>query len=395
MVALEVAMTHPTALRPQDKALRRHDKAMPDAEAREMLQRESLVHLGSTTEDGSIVLRPLHPIFLPSDETRVFFHGTALGERGSLAGRPASIGCEQVLGDIPSTATGPDRACPATTYFESVMAHGILEDVTDTQTKAAALQALMVRFQAEGGYRPIDPSAADFDRLYKNAVRSISIVALKIDSIVGKRSLGQTKSPAARDKIVTTVWTRGRPNDAKTVDAIVNARPTEAPLPALVAGPDGIRFHVAPPFAHAEEAAAPLENEYWNQLFDRPTLRDAHLGCDAWIVATSEGRVVASARALTDGAKRALVMDVVVASDKRRKGIGRALLGLLLDHPRVRHVGVIELGTRDAMAFYEEFGFEYGEKRHTSMTRLSHPIREKANNSVADYKPRSPPISVE
>jgi len=46
-----------------------------------------------------------------------------------------------------------------------------------------------------------------------------------------------------------------------------------------------------------------------------------------------------------------------VAADQRGKGIGKALVRPILDHPAVRDAKKIMLGTRDAMTLYEQFGF--------------------------------------
>jgi predicted N-acetyltransferase YhbS len=58
-----------------------------------------------------------------------------------------------------------------------------------------------------------------------------------------------------------------------------------------------------------------------------------------------------------DGAKRAWIYDVMVAPSWRGKGLGEALMRLLLDHPAVRHTRGVCLTTRDAQTFYARLGF--------------------------------------
>jgi predicted GNAT family acetyltransferase len=85
---------------------------------------------------------------------------------------------------------------------------------------------------------------------------------------------------------------------------------------------------------------------------------DSHLHASAWVVAKAkDGTVIASARALSDGARLAWIYDVIVAADWRGKGIGDAIVRLLLDHPRVRRARTVRLATRDAAAFYQRMGF--------------------------------------
>jgi len=86
-------------------------------------------------------------------------------------------------------------------------------------------------------------------------------------------------------------------------------------------------------------------------------LAEAHRGSGAWVGARAESGLIATARAISDGAKHAWIYDVDVRADMRGKGVGKLLMRLLLDHPRVRRARKVHLQTRDAMEFYEPFGF--------------------------------------
>jgi ribosomal protein S18 acetylase RimI-like enzyme len=68
--------------------------------------------------------------------------------------------------------------------------------------------------------------------------------------------------------------------------------------------------------------------------------------------------LVATARANSDGARHAYVADVAVAPEYRGRGLGDAVVRLLLEHPAVRGAGLVRLATADAQPFYERFGFE-------------------------------------
>jgi GNAT superfamily N-acetyltransferase len=84
----------------------------------------------------------------------------------------------------------------------------------------------------------------------------------------------------------------------------------------------------------------------------------AHLGSQAWVVACErDERIVGSARAVSDGARFAWLMDVIVAPEHRGRGIGQALVHALLEHPVLRGVAYIGLRTRDAHGLYTRFGF--------------------------------------
>ena len=69
------------------------------------------------------------------------------------------------------------------------------------------------------------------------------------------------------------------------------------------------------------------------------------------------------ATASADGVKTAYVADVAVAPEWRGRGLGKALVTRLLDHPAVRRVQRIDLMTRDAGPYYAGLGFQRVEGR--------------------------------
>jgi ribosomal protein S18 acetylase RimI-like enzyme len=109
--------------------------------------------------------------------------------------------------------------------------------------------------------------------------------------------------------------------------------------------------------ALAKDAAALLRDAYWNLDVPDEIIVRAQLGSSAWVGALEDGRLVATARALSDGVKLALVFDVMVAPDWRGRGLGEALMRRLLEHPAVRGARRVWLGTRDAQRFYARLGF--------------------------------------
>jgi ribosomal protein S18 acetylase RimI-like enzyme len=125
-----------------------------------------------------------------------------------------------------------------------------------------------------------------------------------------------------------------------------------------VPGPHGTRLVRALGEEGLRAAAALVANEYWNQGVERERLVRAMRGSTVVVGALDgEGRVVATARALSDGARSAWIGDVCVAEEWRGKGLGQAVVALLLEHPRVRDADRVRLNTRDAQGLYERFGF--------------------------------------
>lgn len=72
----------------------------------------------------------------------------------------------------------------------------------------------------------------------------------------------------------------------------------------------------------------------------------------------SGGRLVAFARVITDFVYKALILDVIVAEEHRKEGLGRALIDRIVTHPRLSSVRHLELYCRAEMIpFYERWGF--------------------------------------
>jgi len=321
------------------------------------------MHVFANGEDGFPLVRTVHGVVV---DGRIAFHAGDHGGKVSLLGRSVVLSVEQIVAEIPSTFIDPVMACPATTYFRSATAHGTLVRVDDPQRKARMLSALMQRFQPQGGYAPI---TAD-DPAYASALAPVLVAELVPVRVTTKHKLGQNRKRAVIEHVLEQLWERGDEGDLRAIRIVQEAHP-ERPLPAFLSGPGGTRFCVAPDAKDAEQVARLLEGQYWTQGLSPRELRDAQLGSNVWMVARdSQGVVVASVRALADGARLAYVLDVIVRPDLRGTGLGTALMRLLLCHPRVRGVRGLRLRTRDAQSFYHELGFVTRAELSEEMVRL-------------------------
>ena len=308
-----------------------------------LIGRVPAVHVASTGPEGEPVLRTLHGVV---HEDSVVFHGACRGEKVTCFGRPAVLTAAEILAEIPSHWTHPERACPATTFFRSAILHGVLEEIHDAPDRARCLQALMERFQPGGGYRPIHHS----DPLYRRALSSLALWRLRPSRVEFKEKIGLSKPDSWKQRALEGLWESGQ-------------------LPALraVLAAWGIQFRVSPDGSalrpvmgdtELEDTVALLHDAPWNTGVSTDQLAAAHRESPAWVGATDQaGRVIASARALSDTQKLAYIMDVAVAPSWRGRGLGREVMKLLLDHPSVRGCHRVELHTSTAGAFYAGLGF--------------------------------------
>lgn len=172
---------------------------------RELLTTVPVIHLAGTGRSGDPVLRTVHGVLVGDV---VAFHGAPAGEKMECLGRPVVLGVEDIVASIPSYFVDPERACPATTYYRSVHVHGVLEEVTDVEGKAAVLRALLAKHQPEGGHVPLTAK----DPLYAKAVAGLLVVHvdLRRAHVVGKAKLGQNRTPRQRAAVVAALRERAR-----------------------------------------------------------------------------------------------------------------------------------------------------------------------------------------
>ena len=324
---------------------------MPRPEAEALLGRAGVVRIAATGDAGDPVLRTVHPVVVRGG---LAWHGAPAGEKMETVGRAAVISAEEVVASIPSYFLDPERACPATTLYRSVEVHGVIERVDDPEHKAEVLQALMHKLQPEGGHVPIDARHP----LYQKAVAGILVLRVSLDRIDGKAKLAQNRARLERMRLLEKLWDRGLPGDPAAIELIRAANP-DTPVPAFLAGPDGVVLACALDTRDADAAADLLEGAYWNSDMTRADVVRAHQGSPAWVGARDgTGRLVATARAISDQGRRAWIYDVMVAPPFRGRGLGERLVRLLMAHPAVRRVLRVDLATRDAQSFYARLGFE-------------------------------------
>jgi GNAT superfamily N-acetyltransferase len=99
------------------------------------------------------------------------------------------------------------------------------------------------------------------------------------------------------------------------------------------------------------------EESYWAEgrtidVVTKSIERSISLGCFE-----PPGRQVGFARWVTDGTTFGWLCDVFVDDSVRGQGIGTFVVQTAIEHPEVRDVALLLLGTRDAHELYRRVGF--------------------------------------
>lgn len=330
--------------------LRRKEFAMNREEALQFLQRSPMIRFGTSLPEGVPILRTVNFVL---DGDWLLFHGAPSGEKVRCIGREVVLQADEQVTTIPSYFLDPERACPATTFYRSVQVQGRLERIEDPGHKSRMLARLMERYQPEGRYAPLSASAP----LYANAIRGVLVLGVRLQNVTGKAKLGQGRKPEELTSILEQLWARGEAGDPRAIELIASANPA-LPRPPFLRGPAGSNLVCFLDEGDVESATDLLEHTYWNEGTPRDAIARAQLGSSIWVGARDfSGSLIGTARANSDTSRHAFIADVAVAAAWQRRGLGKALVRLLLDHPKLRRVQYIRLGTADAQSFYEPFGF--------------------------------------
>ena len=100
-----------------------------------------------------------------------------------------------------------------------------------------------------------------------------------------------------------------------------------------------------------------LKSSYWAAERSEETMRKSWAESLCFGVYGADGMQIGFMRVVTDGAIFSWLCDVIVDKDHRGNGLGKWMMDVIVDHPRIRHTNM-GLGTRDAHGLYEKYGFE-------------------------------------
>jgi len=153
------------------------------------------------------------PVNFVSLDGYIYFHGASKGRKMSAIKQNANVGFSvvescSVIASYFSSSEG--LACPATHFFKSISIDGRAGIVSDRDEKARMFEALMLKYQPEGGYKSFT------DSVYDKSLAATAVVKIEIEDIKAKFKLGQHLKQERFDMIIEHLEERGSSTDIET-----------------------------------------------------------------------------------------------------------------------------------------------------------------------------------
>ncbi len=162
----------------------------------------------SIDKDGYPQIIPMNFVFV---NDAVYMHSHIKGEKLENIKRNGKVGFEvdQNVDFLPSYFTHPNDASQADTLYISVVIKGSGTIITDRKEKSLALNALMEKYQSEGGYEKIKP---DMD-----VVDEVAIIKIIPTIMRGKYKIGQHIEKKSRLELAKKILERNLPSAQDTL----------------------------------------------------------------------------------------------------------------------------------------------------------------------------------
>jgi len=185
------------------------------------LNEERVGRVASIDEQGYPQIIPMNFVYVKNDliDTQsdnknigaIYMHSHPIGEKIENIKRNSKVGFEvdSYVCFLPSYYFHPTDASQADTLYISVVIKGNAAIVQDPDEKANALNALMKKYQKEGGYESLSSKMG--------SVREVTVLKVVPDQIRGKYKIGQHWIPRYRLKMARNIIQREAEDDASKI----------------------------------------------------------------------------------------------------------------------------------------------------------------------------------
>ena len=174
----------------------------------QFLNQQDTGRICSIDKDGCPQIIPMNFVYV---NDAIYMHSHTKGEKLENIKKNSKVGFEvdQSLEFLPSYFTDPKDASQADTLYISVVIKGSGSIVSDRNEKTIALNALMKKYQPEGGYESIKPEM--------EVVDEVAIIKVVPATMRGKYKVGQHLDRSSRLELARKILEKNTPTAQNTL----------------------------------------------------------------------------------------------------------------------------------------------------------------------------------
>ena len=175
----------------------------------EFLSSESTGRIASVDVDGFPQIIPMNFVFI---NDVIYMHSHIRGEKLENIKRNDKVGFEvdRNLEFLPSYFFDPTDASLADTLYISVVMKGICQIIEDNEEKTLALNALMKKYQPEGGYEPMNPEM--------EVLNEVAVIKVTPQTMRGKYKIGQNLKDSEKRELAENIFKRNSKTARNTLE---------------------------------------------------------------------------------------------------------------------------------------------------------------------------------
>jgi predicted FMN-binding regulatory protein PaiB len=158
-------------------------------------------------------------VFNPIFDGKTFYIHLNRGDeqvRALRSSGSAALVFQDILAVIPSHWVDAHYGGAATAYYRFAEFQCSVKLAEEPAEMVRVLQAMLDRFQPEGGYDPLDPASAR----YRPSFEMLVIAELEPITVRAKWKLGQNRPESVRREVARRLRERAKGSDARAADEI-------------------------------------------------------------------------------------------------------------------------------------------------------------------------------
>jgi len=177
----------------------------------QFLNEEHVGRIASLDKDGFPQIIPMNFAFVNG---AVYMHSHTRGEKldNIRANQKVGFEVDREVEFLPSYFSSPTDASQADTFYISVVIKGDAAIIEDRTEKTMALNALMEKYQPEGGYERLVPNM--------HVIDEVAIIKVTPRTIRGKYKIGQHMDKTTRTNLAKKILEKNSPTARKTLQTM-------------------------------------------------------------------------------------------------------------------------------------------------------------------------------